>query len=278
MSNTNNFFAILTDDSVRRINLLQSILPDIQNVFINGSAHIINPDFDEVEFDGNYLIEEDEVLFVNMELLDTIQEATKSAINVPILDLNTDEIKTLFWYESNVYYFQTFDKRKMLRNKNVLFYDKQTYTKLEENAFIIDNIVHAVYKDKKFYFKSYANANKIFSLMAFYEAATNEDIKSFSRTKNVELDADWFTENANTVLRKHITLLQKSKILTKADTKKVKRDAKQFKLKIELDSKGKIIFPNDKKVCRDILTFLNEQFYVGLITGNKYRTNSKKSA
>lgn len=271
-----NFFAILKDGTVRKINLLQNITASIRNIFLDCGAVIMNDDTEEILFDGNYAIQEEEILYVEMGLPENIEEASNNAIGIEVLNLETDNIKTIFWYEDGVYYFQNFDNRKLLRNRSVIYWDNNTYNKLEENALIVDNIVNAIYKNNKFYFKSYANANKVFSLLAFFQEATNEEIKRFSENDKIIFDQDWLIDNSNTIIRKQITLIQKSNILEKAKPKSIKSSAKKFNLNIELQD-GKVLLPNDKKVCKDILTFLNEQYYIGLITGNKYRTNSKRN-
>ena len=273
-----NFFAVVNDGEVRKINLTQPIIPGIRDIFLEYGERLVNSEIEEIKFDGNYNIQEDEVLFVELTLPDNVKEVETNAIGIPDLDIDQEQIKSLFWYEDKSYYFQNFDNRRLLRNKNVLTFNKNTYSKLEENAFIVENMVNAVFKNEKFYFSSFINANKIFNLSAFYHEATNEEIKVFALNGKVVIDETWFTTNTNSVIRKQITLLQKSKILDAADTSKIKKFAKKFNLGIDLDTGGKIIFPNDKKVCKDILTFLNEQFYLGLITGNKYKTSSKRDA
>ena len=278
-----NFYAILEDGSVRKINLTQDITSSIRDTFINNGNLLLKNErlsntgsIEEIEFDGNYITQENEILYVNFNLPENVIEASNNSIGIPALNLNTEKIKTLFWYEDKVYYFQNFDNRKLLKNKSVLFYDNQTYSKLEENAFIVEDVVNAIHQNGKFYFKSYSNANKIFSLIEFYQEATNEEIKDFSAHIMISLDEQWFIENSNTVIRKQITLIQKSNILNLADSRKIRASAKKFKLCVDLDHAGKIIFPNNIKVCKEILLFLNEQFYIGLITGNKYKTNSKR--
>ncbi|MES1181968.1 MAG: hypothetical protein ABUL44_04145, partial [Flavobacterium sp.] len=132
-----NFFAMLDDESVKRIALLQNIEDSIRNIFINyGPAMIAGKD--EVEFDGNYKIEEDEVLFVPLTLPPEFNDVPNNPIGIPILNLIQDRIKALFWYENNEYYFQNFDNRKMLQHKNVIFFDNQTFNRLTQNAFVVD--------------------------------------------------------------------------------------------------------------------------------------------
>lgn len=275
---TCNFYAIIEDGAVRKINLTQLITQSIKNVFIENGNLLIDSDTEPIEFDGNYLTSEGEVNFVSMLLPDRIKEVALNSIGILDLDLATDKINTLFWHENDIYYFQNFDNRKLLNNKNVIYYNKQTYSKLEENAFIVENYVNAVFKDNKFYFFSYANANKIFSLIEFYEEATELEIRNFSENDKVSFDENWLIDNSNSIIRKQISLIQKNNILSTADTKKIKSSAKKFKLGIDLDTSGKIILPKDKKICKDILSFLNEQFFFGVISGNKYKTNSKRTA
>lgn len=274
----NNFFAILADGSVRKILLTQALTPVIREVFINFGNYILNDDTEEIEFTGNYKIDDEEILYITMDLPNSFNEVTTNSIGISNLNLDNDSIKALFWLENDTYYFQNFDSRKLLNNKNVIFYSNNTYSRLENDAFIVDNIVNAIYKNGNFYFRSYANANKVFPLIEYFEEATNDEIIAFSASDKISINQQWLIDNSNTLIRKHITLLQKSDILKTANTKKIKTSANKFKLKIELDALGKIIFPTDKKSCKDILTFLNEQYYIGLITGNKYRTNSKRTA
>jgi hypothetical protein len=276
-TSTCNFYAILKDDSIRKIDLLQTITDNIKNVFILSGLRLLNEDTQEIKFDGNYAVHEEEVLYVEMSLPDNVIEAYSNSIGINVLDLGTDDIKTIFWVEKGVYYFQNFDKRKLLQNKNVIFWNTTTYDKLTEKALIIENSVNAIYKNGKFYFISYANANKIFSLLDFFEEASDKQIEEFAKSDELAADALWLKENANSLLRKQITLIQKSNTLKGASPKKIINAAKKFKLTIVLEN-GKLKLPNDKKQCKDILSFLNEQYYIGLITGNKYRTNSKRSA
>jgi hypothetical protein len=271
-----NFFAMLDDGSIKRIALLQNIENSIRNVFLNyGPAMTVGKD--EEEFDGNYKIEEDEVSFVTFPLPIEFNDVANNPIGIPILNLKQDRIKALFWYENNEYYFQNFDNRKMLQHKNVIYFDNQTFNRLTQDAFVIENAVNAVYISGRFYFISYSNANKIFNLFEFYEEATNDELTEFAGNENISIsDSQWFLDNSNSVIRKHISLLKKSNVLDSVDTAKIKRGAKKFKLTMELDNEGKIIFPQNRRACKELLYYLNEQLYEGPITKRQFKTNSKK--
>jgi hypothetical protein len=271
-----NFFALLEDQTIRRIVVLPAIETSINNLFLLCGAALTQGK-QPVEFDANYQIEDDELWYIEMALPDAFQDVVDNPIGLSPLDLKKDEIKAIFWYEDGKYYFQNFDSRKLLDHKFVLFFDKQTFNQLTENAFVIDDAVNAVYDDGKLYFTSYANANKIFSLIEYYRAVTDEELNEFAQLPNISVaDIQWLSDNANTVIRKYVGLLVKSDILDNLDTNKVKSGAKKFNLNVTVDGEGKIVLPQDIKACRDILYFLNEQFYEGLLTDRHYKTNSKK--
>lgn len=275
---TCNFFAILKNDSIKKIDLLQSITESIRDVFVNASLNLLDDDTTEILFDGNFAVQEEEVLYVELELPANVIEASSNPIGLSVLDINIDKIKTLFWFENGIYYFQNFDNRKLLQNKNIIFWDKTSYNKFTDNALIVENHINGLYKDYKFYFNNFVNANKIFSLSIFYQEATDIEITEFVKNDVISVDLDWLLKNSNSLVRKQITLLEKSGVLKKVNTKSVKTNANKFKLKIELTVDGKLILPENKKDCKNVLAFLNEQYYFGVITKNKFITNSKRNA
>jgi len=276
----NTLFAVLKNDTVCKISLLQNIVPDIRKVFVDAGNVVYNDQTELVLFDGNYVVEEGQILYVEYVLPDSLKAAIANPIGLPQLNLNDNQVKCLVWVENpgkkdQTVYFQNFDKRRLLKNKTVLFADKNTYGAFKENAFVIEESVSAIHDNGKLLFVSYTNANKVYSLSDFYAAATNKDIEDFSKHKKISLDVQWFQDNTNSVIRKQITLIRNSKILDGADLNKIKKDAANFDLVIDV-TKGKIVFPNDTKHCKDVLCYLNEQYYTGPISGTKFRANSKQ--
>lgn len=275
MRNICNFFALLENGDVKKIDLTQSITERIRNVFIDNSTKIKTQETEEILFDGNYRIDEDEVLYVELELSDNLKEANTNSIGLDNLNLSSDKVKSLFWIENNKYYFQNFDKRKLLANKYVLFFRNNTYNQFSEHALIVEDMVNAIYENGKFYFKSYTNANKIISLKDFFQEASETMIDEFADNTLLNVDKDWLKQSTS-LIKRQITLIQKSGILQLITIKNIASSAKKFKFNdIEIEN-GKIKLPNDKKKCKNILCFLNEQYYIGLITGKKFRTNSKR--
>lgn len=277
MSQINNFYAILQDNSVRSVGLVQPLIPEIQDIFLKKGAALLAQD-DLVEFDGNYRVHEDddELLYVTMALPGPVAEAKTNAMGIVPIDITKDQIKALFWYEDDTWYFQNFDARRLLRRKRILVLSKDTFDELKADAFVVEDMVNAVYKGGKYFFPSYNNANKIFSLSDIYHEATKPELVNFAANAKVSIDEDWLVNKANSVIKRHISLLIDSKVLDFADTAIVKADALAYDVDITLDADGKIVFPKNLKICKDVLTFLNEQFYTGPITKKRYRTNNKR--
>lgn len=278
----NHFFAILDDDnnSVRRVELSKALTEDVRKIFLDAGEALLNENIEQYEFDGNYKPESDEILFVELDQLPpAIEDISRSILAVRVLDFAKETIKALFWYEekTDTYYFQNFDSRKRLDKKFVLFQDKKTYSRLDENAFIIEESVQGVYVDKKFYFRSFANANKIINLGSFFKAATEEDIRSFAENPKLSFDPEWLVKQSTSTIKTLIAKVTKKGILSDYETSAIQTSAKDSGLEMEIDETGKILLPEDIKKCRAILTFLHEGRFPGPITKTIYETNSQRT-
>lgn len=79
-------------------------------------------------------------------------------------------------------------------------------------------------------------------MIDFFEEASNETIEDFANQELLNVNVDWLKENSNSMIRKQITLIQKSNILATATVKKLKSSAKKFNLQIEI-ADGKLNIP-----------------------------------
>src|SRR5690554_961938 len=271
MTVSNSFFAILKDDSIKRVILNQNIISQVKKIFEDASSELMPNDIEPIIFDGAFKVDKDEILYVEMALPVEIKNALNNPSNVHPLDIDKDEVKGLFWGVKNQggiteVYVQNFDRRKLLNNKNVLIYSDKTYNNLVENGFIIDNKITAILKNDRLYFTSYHNAKRLFDLSMYFTEATDDDIDKFSDAQNISVDSDWLKENANTAIRKQITLALRNEYLSKTSAKGIQTEAKSylpFSVKVE---NNKVEVPEDKKECKLFLEFLNEQIYKGIFS------------
>jgi hypothetical protein len=279
MPASNSFFTILKDDTIKRVVLNQTVTEEVKSTFESAQIQLMPIDIDAVKFDGAFSVQDDEILYVELPVPDSISYAIDNPTGIHPYNIDRDEIKGFFWGKkkdngTKEVYVQNFDSRKLLSNKNILVYSRDTYSKLDKSAFILDSKISAIFRDDKLYFKSFHNAKRLFDLSDFFTEATNEDIDTFVDADCINISPDWLKDNSNTSIRKQITLALKNDILSHTSAAQIKTKSQGF-LPFDLNvNNNKIEIPEDKKECRLFLEFLNEQIYKGVFSGKVKRSNS----
>lgn len=273
-------FFILADSSIKRISVAPATLQKVVALFEAHLRKFVSDDVSPILFDGQFKPSEDEVLYAEFELPDNFSKIPDDTYEYDVVVLPEDEVKILALYHGGVYYFQCFSKHFILRQKNIVLFKKSdNYEQFTDaSAFNIEDKVHAVYKNGKFYFLSYAQAKQIFDLSEFYQAASNSDIEeTFGHDLFLGSDVEWLKEYADSVMRKQITLLKKSGILDTINvaSREFKSWAKKAEIKKDIFATGHIVLPKDKKQCKTILSFLNEDIFEGMFSKKMFVSNSK---
>ena len=88
-------------------------------------------------------------------------------------------------------------------------------------------------------------------------------------------DGKGFFENANTWMRRRIALINDSKILEVYSTKEIMLQALNINITIEVKD-NKLVIPLDKEKMKCIISFLDEEAYLGPFSNQIYITNSKR--
>lgn len=273
-------FFILEDGSIKRINIAPATLLLIVNQFVVHLPKFVGDEVTPILFDGQFKPSDDEVLYAEITLPENFSKIPDNTIEYDEVQLPEDKVKTLALYHDGKYYFQCFSKHFVLKQKNiVLFWKNNNYEQFDDtSAFNIEDKVHGVYSNGKFYFLSYSQGKQIFDLSPFYKAATNSDIeKTFEHDMFLGSDVEWLKEHSDSVMRKQITLLKKSGLLDtiKVSSKEFKSWAKKAEINKDIYSSGHIVLPKDKKQCKTILSFLNEDIFEGVFSKKIFVSNSK---
>jgi hypothetical protein len=281
-----NLLALLKNGILKRIVTSGPLQDEITDYFSKLKVGF-EEEKSEIDFDGRYCVEADEILSIKEYPIDqTIKEAVINPLTLDMLDLDgdRDNIKALvsgFWGKTERYItFQAFDTRKILSKKLTLIHSNNTFTKLVDPGLVIDDKIDIIFQNNRLFFNSFHNARKIFDLSEYYKEATNEDLSEFSQNEMFSFDdQQWFIENADSTMRKKVTLLQKNKVLENTKPKVIKDAAKEFGIQIEIitvEGKKKIKFPKDKKLVKEIIRFLDEDYFFAPLTKRKCLTNSKR--
>lgn len=274
-------FFILTDGSIRKVLLTDEAVRDIVALWEPSYTKFVRDEITEVAFDGSYKPDKDEVLYVTMGLPDSFADIPDNTNNYNEVAIPGDTIKTICLYHDGNYYFQNFMNNYILKTSNIpLIWSGDTFKKFDEQkAFTIEETVNAIYHNGKLYFRSYASARQIFDLSAFYTEATNADIDNvFGNDVFAGTDCEWMKENSDSVMRKQIKSIEDSGILAglNVTTKKFKSWAKKAGIPEGVYNTGNLVFPKNKKECKVILSFLNDDIFEGHFTKSIYLSNSKR--
>ena len=274
------FFMLVTGE-IRKLTLDANALQAVVDLWSSSFTEFVSEDITEVLFSGLYKPEEDEVLTVTMALQEKFSDIPDNTTIYNEVAIPGDAPKTIGLYHDGNYYFQNFQNHYILKPNNIpLVWSGDTYKKFEnQKAFTIEKAVTAVYHNGKLYFRSYSSAKQIFNLSQFFTEATNSDIDNvFGKSLFKGTDCEWMKTNSDSIMRKQIKSIENSGILDSLNVadRSFKSWAKKAGVPREVYSTGSLVFPKNKKTCKILLSFLNEDIFEGHFTKSIFMSNSKR--
>lgn len=277
------FYALMRDDRVKLISLNQETVAAVKELFLRGAEALMNDSMEVDEFNGDILARNGEnITYVNYELPADFDRIPNNQADMSRFEIGEDVPKSIFWYEDGRYIFQVFNKRSLLTRKTILKLSTEGnfFGQLQEDAFIVEDKVSAIYKDGKLYFQNYVVANQIFSLVDYITEATNSEIESFADSESIAVNPERVKAIANVKTRRLIKLLSATDniaVFSQKTSQTKKRLLNKYGVNANFDANGKLILPTHKVAeLNRVLEFLNEDIFRGVITGSLYRSNSKK--
>lgn len=275
------FYALMPDNTVKYIKIEQKLVQHIRDIFINGAEKLKPKGITEDEFNGDIMARNGEnITYVTYSLPQNFSNIPNNQADMSQFDIKNDTPKSIFWYEEGKYFFQVFNKKNLLSYKFIMVDLNNTFTRMKENAFIIEQKVNAIYENGKLYFESYTSANQIFPLLDFVTEATDGEIKSFGENENLEANADDIKKIANVKTRRLIKVLSSTtnvSIFIGKSLRTKKSLLKKYGIKAQINNEGKLILPiHNVSELNRTLEFLNEDIFKGAITDSLYLSNSKK--
>lgn len=281
-----NLIALMKNGESKRIVTSGDLQTEITDYF-KEIASSFNEGNDCIPFDGSYTVGDDEIFVIEDYPIDgRISDSIQNPLTLDILDIKQDckEIQAIYcgeWTSSKkVIHFQTFDTRKVLSQKFTLINSSNTYSRLNDPGIILGSKIDVQFIDGNIYFFSYHNARRVIDLSQYYKEATDQDLESFSEDDMFEFeDKDWFIENSDSTIRKKVALLQKNNVLSSSNIDDIETEAQRLSIEINISGSGsarKIHFPKDKKQVKEIVRFLDEDYFISSLTKKKCLTNSKR--
>lgn len=293
MPSQQNFFALTKTDTnleIKRIRVNQSLQSELIQLFEDQRVQFDEGIDTEIEFNGDWKPDTNEVLFINdideaSILVNAINANGTSFPDLQLSNYSNEPIKAIFTGvrsgSTTKVYVQKFTSRQALSLNQMPILKMQTgntFVKTTDDIFTIDNKLVAVIENKKTKFKSFHNLRIVFDLSHFYQEATNDDLQEISQHSSLEVeDINSFIEQADTQVRKMVHTISQTGVLDNYSVSSIQTAAQDFpNVPIAVEN-GKIKLPTDKKALKEVLHFLLEDIYKGALSGSSYLTNSKRS-
>lgn len=289
-----NFYAIVVEDGARVVKRLltsRSLQNQLTGVFESQAAEFLDEQLSRVRFDALYHVQSDELFIIhNFAMMPELLEAAKHPRRaIPLrLDQSTPpKIQAIVaaTYDPNTdaatMYFQVFTATRLLRQGLTILLQQDTFQKVDDAGLTLDSKLAAAYANGNLLFRSYQVTNRFLDLTNYFKEATDREVEEvLSHERIFVADSKQVIALLDTTMRKRFTAVKASDVLNVVSPRKIRDTAGGFGLSISVCrneyNHDAIEFPIDKKAMKELLTFLNEGYYHGELTGDPYVTNSRR--
>lgn len=285
-----NFFALIKESNnmyVNRVTLNNDLQIELSNMFIEQQESFANSNTGIIAFDGQYKPEHDEILAIEgFELPQIFKEAIDSPMTIEPLHFNrktNSKIVAIFsGLEENKSYkvmAQLFEGTRLIKPDlmNIVFGANDEFKKLEYFGMTLDSKLTAYYTDNQLLFKSYHFTRRIFDLSIHYREATNQEVIALANHEHfAPVEQDSFIAMADHVVRQTIARIQRNNVLEGFTVSELNLKANEVNLDLNVNADQKIILPSSKWELKLVLSFFDDQLYLGPISGQTRVSNSSK--
>lgn len=247
---------------------------------------VINEDTQEVEyvaFQGSYKVQKGELNYIDdYNLPDDLQTALDHAVNIEVLDLNQEIQPKAIMADitidgKKVIVFQKLDSRQVSDLRYSLEQVGEEFKRLTNPVVTLQTRLDAAWVNDRLLFFSFPKIRSFLPVVEYYEKATDADVGKFIGDELFTFsDEEKFKKSLSSLTRKKMKMIQDNKILENTSPKRILKQSKKYKITIEVDKDGKIIFPKDPAQCKKIISFLNEEYATSVLTKRQIRMNSKE--
>jgi hypothetical protein len=286
---TQHLFAVLRGkQEIRRIPLQQDLQSAVSSLFATQAAAFRSPDDEVLAFDPSLHPGEDQVIKIGaFSVPSQIQQALENPMNVASIAFSAqsvDQIVGLFvgQLQPTLHVrFQAFSRRQMLTTSGLsIILSGNTFKRLEEPGLVLDNRLCALIEGSDLFIRTYAPAARVLDLTSYYREATDEEIDTFAGHERLRCeDTSTLKTAADTWTRRKIALLLKSGLIDSVSPRKAKKLAAEFDVSVlvkKVGGKDKILLPTDRHALKDLLRFLDEDYYKSPLTKTRYVSHSKR--
>ncbi|MEW5929504.1 MAG: Kiwa anti-phage protein KwaB-like domain-containing protein [Gemmatimonadota bacterium] len=288
VGDADGLFALMRgEDVVRRLPLSHEARTEISGILNRAANALSSPELEQIAFDGRCRPDDDEVLTIrNFELPELIRTALGDPLSCEALKLSNHErapaVRALFTGspDASRVVFQAFRPNQFLTRSGLsLLFRNDMYSTLETPGLNVRNDVDLVFQNDQVFFRSFQTARSVLDLNNYFREATDDELHAFAATVRFDNPAS-FERNADTQVRRRVALIRYNGILEAFTPSAIHQAAVDHGIPLRIAHDGEnevLVFPDNKKQLKEVLKFLDEDYYRGPVTGKAYVSNSKSS-
>ena len=283
-----NLLALCRDKNgitIKRLPLDRALQVPVMRIFSDQEAQFRAGRPNEVDFDGNWNPDDDEVLVLNAtaEADEMVKAASGNVLALPAIDaknFDDENIKALF-VRANAgrnpcLLVQRFTSAQILSRRFALLAHNNQFNRITNPAFNLATSLTCIVEGGQIKFESYNNLRTVLDVTKFFAEATNKNIDNFADHASIAInDVEAFKKLVTQIERKLIHKLASNGVLDKRTPQEIQKKATETGLPVNL-ANGRIVFPTEKQEIRRLLRFLDDSLYEAPLSGHRYVTNSKR--
>ena len=244
-------------------------------------------DFQQIEYRAGHNLKNQQCFrFIDFELPQWIAEQTIETI-ATVAEIGADNETfnriqgtvafTRNYNNEEVLLFQDFARSNVISPGRFLQFADTSYRLTEHSGFLLKQKLSAVYhpSDRKLLFRDFRGVNSFLPIFEFYKKVSEQEIRDLlTNSLFLTEDPDAWAKGASHWFRVRLLRLRESGLLDRFSAQEIKARSDGFDIPIELVG-DRIVFPTDSDSAKELLVFLNEEYFKGPLTDTIYRTNHK---
>lgn len=289
-----HYFALVNEGqsvNIRRLYVNQALQQSLKTLFEEQQSGFIPQGVDTIPFDPSYNVDQSEVFTIaNFSLPQSYIDAVRTPRSISQLEMTAESpprIKSIFagTYEpsngSVTLLFQAFNRSRLLVTGFTILHQGNTFQRLTDPGLTLDTKLVAVFKDGTLYFHSYKAVNPIVDISQYFAEATDGEIEQVLEHSRLYVeDKESVLKLTDGWMRRRYTAVLASGVLDAVPPRKIVNKAGRFGISLgtrRVNDSDALVFPKEKKEIKNLLTFLNEGFFEGELTGKLFTTNSQRA-
>ncbi len=284
-----SFFALCRvgeDNVVKRIPLQAAVQNELEQLFDEQEAAFLAGRDEEVEFNGDWKPDRNQLLTISDEDLiepftSTLENGPAAFENLDIANYDDAGIKAIFTHsddEEGRILVQRFRTSQYLQKSGItLVFNNNRFGKLSDHGFALDARLTLVIEDDLMKFHSFHSLRTVLTVQYHFEQATDAEVNTFAEHSHFHIEnRALFDAAMDERSRKLIRGISSSGILADHDAATIRDKAASVGLQIDAQD-GKLVLPGEKRRLKTILSFLEESVFKGVFSDQVYETNSKRT-